>query len=344
MMSALVFVTLSAFIISLIASRLMVKAGLSDVPVGRSNHYAPVPTAGGLGVLCGVAAGCLVLSLPWGGGGVFPDLSVILSLCFAIAFTGFYDDLYAPPTEIKFGIFVAIAGLLIYAIGAISVLPLGSMSLTLPLWLGVIGTLLWVFVVMNSVNFMDGANGFMPGCLVTAFTALAIIAHKEQAEQSFWLASICAAAWTGFLPWNARQKALIFAGDIGSLFAGFMFAAIAILLIQEVDAHNVVYIGPLLLLPFLADVLLTLLWRVKSRQNLLRPHRDHLYQRAISRGMSHRRISFIYIMAFALCGVAAYGLSGQADSVMFWGFAAMVALSVVVYLIGHIIWRVEKIN
>jgi len=322
----------------------MVKAGLSDVPVGRSNHKTPIPTGGGVGILCGIAAGCLMLTLPVGGAVMSADLPAILSLTFAMGLVGLYDDLYSPPTGIKFGVFIALAGLLIYVSGAITTLPIGGMFVQLPIWFAVIGTLLWIFVVTNSVNFMDGANGFMPGCLAVAFAALTVLAMKEQAPQTFWLSAICAAALTGFLPWNARQKALIFAGDIGSLLTGFIFAAATLLFVQETGITAAVYLGPLLLLPFLADVLLTLLWRLKRGQNLLHPHRDHLYQRAIKNGVSHRRISLIYYTAFGLCGGLAYVVSGRSDAVVFWVFAAAIALSVLVYVAGHIIWRVKAVN
>jgi len=340
MNAALFYIIGAAFIGSLLASRLMVKAGISDVPVGRSNHDRPVPTAGGVGVLCGLALGCLGLTLPIGPNLVLPELPAILSLSFAMGLTGLYDDLYAPPTEVKFGVFIAIAALLIYVLGPIKILNFGPLSLNLPLWFGVFGTLLWVFVVVNSVNFMDGANGFMPGCLSIAFAAVAALSAKVQAPQSFWLAVICASAWAGFLPWNFRRKALIFAGDVGALLAGFIFAALALLFIYESEIAGAVYFGPLLLLPFLADVLLTLLWRFKRKQNLLRPHRDHLYQRAIRCGVSHRRICVIYYATFLLCGFAAYLAIGQSASFVFWVFISMTAGSIFLYLIGHLVWRV----
>jgi len=279
------------------------------------------------------------LTLPFGPDLTLPELPAILSLSFAMALTGLYDDLYAPPTEVKFGVFIAIAALLIYVLGPIQVLVLGAISLNLPLWFGIFGTLLWVFVVVNSVNFMDGANGFMPGCLSIAFAALAALAAKAQAPQSFWLAVICASAWAGFMPWNARQKALIFAGDIGALLAGFVFAALALLFVHESQMAGAVYFGPLLVLPFLADVLLTLLWRLKRKQNLFHPHRDHLYQRAIKQGMSHRRISVIYYAAFLLCGFAAYLAVGQSAAFVFWVFVVMITASILLYLTGHLIWR-----
>lgn len=344
MSAAFFFVLGSAFIASLAASRLMVKAGVSDIPVGRSNHDSPVPTAGGIGVICGIGAGGLALSFPLGSGAALPELPSILSLGFMVGLTGLYDDLYTPPTEVKFGIFIAVAALLIYVLGPIQLLMLGPLTLSLPLWFGILGTLLWIFVVTNSVNFMDGANGFMPGCLLIAFAGLAALATKLQAPQSFWLAAICAAAWAGFLPWNARRKALVFAGDVGALLAGFLFAAAILLMLREADMAGAVYLGPLLLLPFLADVLLTLLWRLKRRQNLLRPHRDHLYQRAIRHGMSHRRISMIYYAAFLLCATAAYLAAGRSGAFIFWVFAAMTAMSILAYMIGHLFWRLRALS
>lgn len=328
-----------AFIASLSASRLMVNVGLSDIPTGRSNHGNPTPTAGGVGVLCGIGAGFLALSFWPELSSPMPDIPAILSLAFAIAFVGFYDDLYAPPTGVKFGIFIGLAGLLIYVLSPVQSLPFGGGELALPFWLGALGTLLWIFVVTNGVNFMDGANGFMPGCLAIAFTALAVLAYSVNAPQTLWLSVICAAAWCGFLPWNARRKALIFAGDIGSLLAGFVFAAASLLFVRETGTAKWVYLAPLLLLPFIADVLLTLLWRAKHGKNLLRPHRDHIYQRAIRCGVSHRRISFIYYGAFTLCGAAAMGLTTVSERGVALGFAASLSCAVLVYLAGHLIWR-----
>jgi len=293
-----------SFFVSTCISRLMVHAGLNDVPVARSSHQRSTPTAGGIGVLCGMAAGFISLFLFGVGSGGFPDLPAILSLCFFIAIIGLYDDLYSPSTALKFGIFVGTAVLLIYVLGPVKALLIGKYIVTIPVFIAVLGTILWIFVSLNSVNFMDGANGLMPGCMSIAFAGLAALALKLQAPQTFWLCLVAMSSLLGFLPLNFRRSALIFAGDTGALLCGFTFGAAVLLIIHETSSASVVCLGALILLPFFADVLLTLLSRLRRRENLLLPHREHLYQRAILSGLSHRGISLLYYTAFAAC--AAY--------------------------------------
>ena len=211
--------------------------------------------------------------------------------------------------------------------------------LQLPFILSVLGTVLWVFVVINTVNFMDGANGLMPGCMVIAFGGLGLVAFRLQAPQTFWLCAASASAWLGFLPWNFRRKALIFAGDIGSLLAGFVFASAVVLLAYESWSLASVYLGALIIAPFLVDVLLTLLWRVLRRKKLLVPHRDHLYQRAIASGVSHLRISLIYYAGIAVCAGMALLLLYASDATVSAVFLAAIMTLVGLYYIGGHICR-----
>jgi len=334
-------VIIVSFLVAFVASRVMVIAGITDVPVDRSNHRVPTPTAGGVGVLCGLAAGFLSLSFLSSNIGVFTDLPAVLSLCFAMAMVGLYDDLYAPPTSIKFGIFIGMALLLIYVLGPVTTLPFGNEILKLPIVLAVAGTLLWIFVVTNAVNFMDGANGFMPGCMAIAFAGLAALSYKMHAPQTYWMCLISGAAWLGFLPWNFRRKALIFSGDIGAISAGFMYAAAVLLFARETASPMAAYFGALVVLPFITDVLLTLLWRVKYKKNLLMAHRDHLYQRAIRKGVSHAKISLIYYSGFAACLCAALLLSNKNHVLGSVGFAAAIIATALVYFLGLRVWRIR---
>lgn len=342
-MSVLVFTIILGvtFIISCALSWLMNKAGLTDTPVGRSNHAAPTPTGGGLGVLCGLAAGLVSLTLLTPVEGVFAHLPAILSLCFAVALLGIYDDLYSPPTMVKFGVFIGLSWLLIYVLGPVTELPLGSANLVLPFSLAVFGSLLWVFVVINAVNFMDGANGLMPGCMAIAFAGLAALAHKIDAPQTFWLSLISSVAWVGFLPWNLRRKAIVFSGDIGAITAGFIYAAAILLLIRETQNPSAPYLGVLLIFPFIVDVLLTLLWRAKHQKNLLKPHRDHFYQRAIKSGLSHVQISLIYYSAFLACSGVVLMIFEKPQAYISSAFALTVLISTVLYITAHKLWSVR---
>jgi hypothetical protein len=53
------------------------------------------------------------------------------------------------------------------------------------------------------------------------------------------------------------------------------------------------YFAPLALLPYLTDVLLTLLWRARRGRSLLDAHRDHLYQLWLARtGRPHLALAW----------------------------------------------------
>ena len=72
------------------------------------------------------------------------------------------------------------------------------------------------------------------------------------------------------MPYNFRKKAQIFCGDVGSLLTGFIFAVASLMLVKEVPELPFLYVGPILLLPFLADILMTLFSRLKRKENCRR--------------------------------------------------------------------------
>ncbi len=62
---------------------------------------------------------------------------------------------------------------------------------------------------------------------------------------------------------------------------------------------------PVLFFPILADVLLTLAWRLKRGRPQLAAHRDHLFQIGLRAQLGHARVSLIYWTLTALCAVIA---------------------------------------
>ena len=105
----------------------------------------------------------------------------------------------------------------------------------------------------------------------------------------------------GFLPYNLRKKAKVFAGVIGSLSLSFLFAVAVLFLIAETPDATYHLVGPVLILPFLADVLLTMVRRVRAKDNLLQAHNKHLYQRLIRHGFGHLKTSWFYALAALIC-------------------------------------------
>jgi UDP-N-acetylmuramyl pentapeptide phosphotransferase/UDP-N-acetylglucosamine-1-phosphate transferase len=149
------------------------------------------------------------------------------------------------------------------------------------------------------------------------------------------MATIMAASIAGFLPYNTRKTAHVFSGDVGALTVGFGFAACSLLLVSETDGNGLLYVGPVLILPFLTDILMTMLVRARRKENLLAAHSSHIYQRLIRAGYSHVNVAIYYTTAAITAGLTAMiGLhSGLIRSVYF--LALLTCLWVAIYLLIH---------
>ncbi len=318
-----------ALFISLFVSGLMIYAGPLDRPNSRSSHANIIPTSAGLGLVAGLGAGFLALVF------FYPNfyntdlplnlLAKILALTFAVAVLGLIDDVYNMSAKYKFVISVLFCIALVVIIGAPNYFPLLNDKLEIPFIIGLLGASLWVFVLTNGVNFMDGANGLMGVPMLIAFIALAIIAYNERAITTVILSIVMAAGLLGFLPYNFRKNAKVFSGDIGSLICGFVFASACLLLLREAPDSGLLYIGPLLILPFLTDILLTMLKRALKGENLLAPHRKHLYQKILVSGRSHVFVTMLYAGAFMIMAVFTIiahnnNITGSVFVLAFWVF------------------------
>lgn len=281
-----------AFFVSLTVSGLMQAARITDSPNARSSHTLPTPTAGGMGIVAGAAAALIGLRLYYPDSGDGFLLAGLGGLGLIIAALGFLDDLLNLPTRVKFICAALIAAATPSVTGVPAGLPMGTAVWSLPAGAAYAGAALWVFVVINAVNFMDGANGLMGTFMMIASAGLCLAAIMTGSTDTALIAGALAAALAGFLPYNLRRKAAVFSGDTGALFTGFLFAAAALRL-----GHGnalLLYVGPILVLPFLADVFCTLCVRASRGENILTAHKSHLYHIMLLRGASHLRVTFVY--------------------------------------------------
>ena len=201
---------------------------------------------------------------------------------------GALDDLFDVNAQLKLLIGVVLASAFAWLVGPLSRLPvMPGLDVPLAGWVGLGGAILWMVTASNAVNFMDGANGLAPGALVVAFLSLAVTAFARGAPAVGACALCAGVAGAAFLPFNLSGR--LFQGDAGALFSSFLFAALCLAAAGR-DGRGPVdlYFGPVALMPFLADVLLTLLRRARGRRSLLSAHREHLYQRWLQvTGESH---------------------------------------------------------
>ncbi|MEL7480705.1 MAG: hypothetical protein AAGJ29_04035, partial [Pseudomonadota bacterium] len=306
---------------------LMVVAPQDAPDGGRKDQAAPVPTSGGLAI-----AGAMTVSLVAVGllGG-FPGANAaallpITLLSFGVLALGAIDDAAAVPTRIKLGLLSA-ASLLAAATGVVVdevFLPLADSTLTLPPLLAIAGTAFWIFLMMNAVNFMDGANGIAIGSAATLTIPLAL--YLSWTHDVDILASaagyLFVAASLGFLFWNLRGR--LYAGDAGALFSGALFAALSVLVAEDGN----IWFPATLCLPFLIDVIMTLAWRASHGRNLLQPHRDHAYQLFRRTGSGHLKVAAIWWGLSLICAGWALWAATLSKTASASVFAACLAIGI----------------
>ncbi|MEO0607862.1 MAG: hypothetical protein AAFY82_06490 [Pseudomonadota bacterium] len=316
---------------SLAAIAVVKRIGVVDAPdEARKTQSAPVPRLGGVAILAGTLIGgllgFLVFFLSYGTRpadgfvALMAHTRLLLSgyeaafLCVVVAFLiGLWDDIWTANTKLK--LFILAAACL--AAAAFGTLPEALSSpwgeMTVP-GLLMVGSALWLLVFINAVNFMDGSNGLAVGCLVIMLLGLAF-AGTEAGDWQFsvwWFALI--GAMIGFLLHNLSGA--LYVGDAGALGLGALFAALG--LKSGLDVWTIATLA----LPFLVEVLMTLVWRAKHGRNLLEPHLDHAYQRLRGEGgWSHMETALLYWAFSASCAVAAYIgalAGGAAPFAIFW--------------------------
>ena len=285
-------------LLSAAAVRAMIAWPILDHPNSRSAHSSPTPRGGGVGVVLAFVAGMLVLYQVTDFARIADRqfLGVIWAAV-AIAVVALVDDVRDLSARLRFAAQFAAA---LVALGSGLVLT----RLGLP-WTGLVDlgwagpalTLFWVLGCTNAMNFMDGLDGLVGGTVLIACAALAAIAASLEAWFIYFAALFLCAGFAGFLPFNLHP-ARIFMGDVGSQFAGFMLAVLAVAS-SRLDVAQVSFlILPLLLFGLLFDAGFTLLRRALMGESLGEGHRTHLYQ------MAHRA-----------------GIAAPAVAAAHWGFA-----------------------
>lgn len=328
-------ITLIGFFVALAVTGFAIALKISDHPDARSSHSVVTPTAGGLGIVIGAIAVMAALTVFYPRFEIEPEIKALFGLGVLLGGLGLVDDVFGVPTRIKFVIIGIISVAVPLITGLPLALPLGNDVWLFPEGLAHFGAALWVFVVINIVNFMDGSNGLMGLTALVISMALVMCGLLAGVSVAAIFGLLLIGPIIGFLPYNLRRKARIFSGDTGSLFVGYMIAVACLSLPAHPNGERLLYVGPILLLPFLADALLTMAVRARRKERLTAPHRRHIYQRAILSGQGHVAVALIYGGLAAMCafGVIFGGISEMLSSGAY--FLGFVCVAVTLYAVAH---------
>ncbi len=280
--------------------------GAVDIPDNeRRVHKAPTPRMGGVAIY--VAFLLTLLCVPLFGSGVSQTFSEDLRWYGAIVapgtlifWLGVYDDLRGSSAWLKIVVQLMAAAML-YGFGfgiTILSLPFGD-AWVLPWWLSFPLTALWIVGITNAFNLIDGIDGLAAGASAFALLSILFFSLTMGRETVTLTSAVLLGTVIGFLYFNF-SPASIFLGDSGSLFLGFMVAALSLAGAQKGTTAIAIAI-PLVSfgLPVL-DVGLAIVRRFLRGRPLLQSDRGHIHHRLLDHGLSHRQTA---ILLYGVCGL-----------------------------------------
>lgn len=272
--------------------RWAIRRKLFDIPNERSSHGVPTARGGGLAI-AGIVVLGFGLSRVWQAN--LAPLSLFgywLGVLLVIA-VSIVDDVFSLSAKVRLPVHFLAAVVFAFTTGFVDrvYFPLiGEVNLG---WWGLPITLVWLVGLTNAYNFMDGIDGIAAGQAIVAGTFWLVVAWLFDMPALMTLAILVVGASLGFLVHNL-PPARIFMGDVGSTTLGFTFAAFPILMFSQThDAHSFIA-GVLCVAPFVFDSVVTIVRRALNHENVLQPHRSHLYQRLVKLGYQHTTVTALY--------------------------------------------------
>ena len=319
-----------------LARRLAWRLGVTAQPSANRFHSRPTPLLGGLAIYAAV----ILVMAGAAGRTEIRELAGILGGASLVALLGAWDDRRPLSPYAKLAGEAVAAGVLIASGVQVSLLGQrlgGSLGTAADLAL----TLLWVVALTNAANLLDNMDGALAGVTLVAASAIALLAQGCGQLLVAPLAAALAGACLGFLAYN-RSPASIFMGDAGSLFLGFVLAALGIKLRFPGQSPAASWMVPVLALAIpLFDTLLVVLSRLRRGLNPLKHGgKDHLAHRLVAGGASPREaVQTLWLLGCAAAALALYvGRLDRGDSGPAW-LALAAAGAAMLWGLWELEWR-----
>ena len=163
--------------------------------------------------------------------------------------------------------------------------------------LNLIFTILWIIILMNSLNFIDNMDGFAAlnsSFICLALTVLSFVYNQNYLADISFILLFTILAFTIF----NFPPAKIYMGDSGSLFIGFIFGFISILFDWNPTGESYLYssIAPVFLfftIPLL-DFSTVFVYRIKNKISPATGGTDHISHRLLNQGYSVKSILLMF--------------------------------------------------
>lgn len=326
-----------------IVKQIGLKSGLFDIPDKRKVHQRPMVRLGGVSIFAGTA---LALLFVWWSGGFVDTNGQILppqeeyeiwgvtlgGLAFFLI--GLADDLFGLSPFTRLLIQVIVASMAWKAGGQIQFLSIPSEGLvTLPDWVSLPITAVWLVGMVNATNWIDGLDGLAAGVSGIAAVVMMIVSLFMGQPAAALIVAALAGALLAFLRYNFNP-AKIFMGDGGAYFIGFVLAAVGVIGLVKTTAVTSFVLPYLILAVPILDMSAVILDRIRHGKSPFIADKRHLHHRLMKAGLSHR-LTVLFIYSLTLwAGSLALAFAGLPFGSVY-GIAATV-------LLAYTSWKVWK--
>lgn len=285
-----------SFIISIlltpIVKRIAFRVGATDCPDDRKVHQKTMPRLGGISIYVSFSISLLLT-------GYDMEMATLLLLSsLIILLTGIMDDLFGLKPKLK---------LLGQSLGASIFIIFGDAHLDVFSWIEIewlqqtlsFGmSFLWIILITNSINIIDGLDGLASGLSGIMLFFISIFSINQGNYFISALSLILLSSILGFLLHNF-YPAKIFLGDTGSLFIGYMIATISLLTFDTSTVDLLITPFILIGIPIL-DTIYAIIRRITNNKSLFSADKGHLHHQLINSGFSHRTtVIILYILTTA---------------------------------------------
>ncbi|MBM3718583.1 MAG: undecaprenyl/decaprenyl-phosphate alpha-N-acetylglucosaminyl 1-phosphate transferase [Actinobacteria bacterium] len=322
--------------------------GWLAMPDARKVHTVATPDVGGLAMFVGFLAAFLVASQmdrfsPLFDGNSEP-LGVVLA-ALVILLVGTRDDIKEVSAPARVLSTVVSALVLVYfgvtmfyfRVPFVGVLQLSDD------WIPIV-TVVWLLVMTQAVNLIDGLDGLAAGIVAIGSIAFFIYSRHlsglgllTEPNIGPLVAIIVVGICVGFLPYNFN-RATIFMGDGGAYLLGLLVAVSTSVVGGRADPTTQAFNGqtyfflapvviPLIILGVpVVDVLFAIIRRVSRRQSFATADKGHLHHRLIALGHGPRRaVAILWLWTAFFSGLVLYPVFNKsATNFAPFGLAALV--------------------
>ncbi len=300
-MTRYMLVFLSALLLAIegtpLAKRLALRLGIIDQPSERKVHKSPTPLLGGVAIYVASIIALLVYDYFY-----IRELVGVLVGASLVSFMGIWDDRRSLRPLVKLAGQIAAAGILVASGVQVHFLRHPVLNAA--------AAILWIVGITNAMNLLDNMDGLSGGIGAVASAFFFLLSSMSGQYLVGSLSAAVLGACIGFLLYNV-SPASIFMGDSGSLFLGFMLAAVGIKLRFPANVDFVTWMIPVIVLWLpIFDTTLVVISRLRRGKNpLTTPGKDHVSHRLVAMGLTQREAVLVLYLICGALGVIAMFLT-----------------------------------